>query len=501
MAKIKGLKAEVETHPQYQVPRRLFDIQSPASDEEPAQIAESLLKTIATEFKIKPDLSQLKFDRVKQTILGSHVLYQQYYQGKPISGAWVRVDIDNEGRVYHVQNDLIPETVLDRAEGLAGELSSRLSDKDARKRALAALEGSRKSILGSELVYFPHHGVPTLAWKVVVKISRPAAEWKVYIEAVTGEVLEKVSLLKKLEGKGRVFDPNPIVTLNNTRLKNNSKIPRAAYIDVPLRDLKAGGKLDGPYVTTKKTVKRVKRKSLRFLFSRSNRAFKEVMVYFHIDRAQRHIQEIGFNNVLNRPIAVNISGTREDNSYYSPTTKSLTFGTGGVDDAEDAEVILHEYGHAIQDDQIPGFGESHEAEAMGEGFGDFLAATFFAEIKSKKMKPAIASWDAVVYSEDDPPNMRRVDSKKKYPKDVSNEPHDDGEIWSACLWQLRTALGRTATERLIIAHHFLLTRHASFKDAAHALILTDQNLNRGANEAVIRKIFERRGILPKTQTG
>ncbi len=49
-------------------------------------------------------------------------------------------------------------------------------------------------------------------------------------------------------------------------------------------------------------------------------------------------------------------------------------GAGGVDDGEDAEVILHEYGHAVHDAQVPGWGDTHEGGAMGEGWGDFLAA-------------------------------------------------------------------------------------------------------------------------------
>src|SRR3712207_7035090 len=41
----------------------------------------------------------------------------------------------------------------------------------------------------------------------------------------------------------------------------------------------------------------------------------------------------------------------------SPFTKNVTFGNGGVDDAEDADIILHELGHAIHDNQVPGWGE------------------------------------------------------------------------------------------------------------------------------------------------
>src|SRR5262249_23499564 len=81
-------------------------------------------------------------------------------------------------------------------------------------------------------------------------------------------------------------------------------------------------------------------------------------------------------------------------------------------------------------------------------------------------------------------------------KDMNGEVYDDGEIWSACLWELRAAIGRQAAERLVIAHHFLLTRNAKFEDAANALILADQNLNNGDNETTIRDVFVRRGILP-----
>ena len=100
------------------------------------------------------------------------------------------------------------------------------------------------------------------------------------------------------------------------------------------------------------------------------------MVYYHIDSIQRYLQQIGFDNVLNHQIAVNIDGRTDDNSHYSPVGKDLTFGTGGVDDAEDAHIIAHEYGHAIQDDQVPGWGDSHRPGSMGEAFGDYLADNF-----------------------------------------------------------------------------------------------------------------------------
>ena len=51
------------------------------------------------------------------------------------------------------------------------------------------------------------------------------------------------------------------------------------------------------------------------------------------------------------------SGANEaDNSYY--TAGTLNFGEGGVDDAEDADIIIHEYGHASRISKFPGEGEA-----------------------------------------------------------------------------------------------------------------------------------------------
>ena len=108
-------------------------------------IAESILKKVAPDLKIRPDLSQLKFDKVKKSLLGSHVLYQQQHKGKPISGAWVRVDIDKDGRVYNIHNDLVPETIIEKSKEKRGENKANsgvavkeLSADEAKNRAIEA---------------------------------------------------------------------------------------------------------------------------------------------------------------------------------------------------------------------------------------------------------------------------------------------------------------------------------------------------------------------------
>lgn len=218
-----------------------------------------------------------------------------------------------------------------------------------------------------------------------------------YLDARSGKVLSRINQLREVNGKGLVFDPNPVVTLNDFTLEENSNISNSVYKEVILSDLNGAGFLDGPFVGTKNTKKRTKRNDNKFVFTRKERPFKEVMAYFHIDRLQRYVQELGFDNVISHSIKVDMAGRLDDNSDYSPENKSLRFGIGDVDDAEDAEIILHEYGHAILDDQVPSFGETNEAASMSEAFGDYIAASFFEGVKSSVLKSTIGTWDAVGY--------------------------------------------------------------------------------------------------------
>jgi hypothetical protein len=165
----------------------------------------------------------------------------------------------------------------------------------------------------------------------------------------------------------------------------------------------------------------------------------------------------------------------------------LVFGDGGVDDAEDADVILHEYGHAIQDFQAPGkYSDNNcntEATAMGEGFGDYWAVA--SSTYDKKVfgdhygDPAcVAAWDAA------PGCLRRLDTQKKYPTNVVGECHADGGIWSGALWDLFNLIGTSApssgqpwrTNEIVLQSHFNVPASPTFLDGVKALLKADNQL-------------------------
>ncbi|MEV0811358.1 M36 family metallopeptidase [Micromonospora sp. NPDC050200] len=96
-----------------------------------------------------------------------------------------------------------------------------------------------------------------------------------------------------------------------------------------------------------------------------------------------------------------------------------------MDDAEDAEVIVHEYGHSVQDGQVPGFGITLESGSIGEGFSDYLAVvvtSWATGTPTRTPEACVADWDAVSHTRTAPHCLRRLDGAKVYPGEV----HADG---------------------------------------------------------------------------
>jgi hypothetical protein len=106
-------------------------------------------------------------------------------------------------------------------------------------------------------------------------------------------------------------------------------------------------------------------------------------------------QWISFANLFKSPLKIEVDGMSEGNSAYSIGT--LTFGTGGV---PDAELIMHELGHAIQDAQVPDLlaNGGSALRAISEGFGDYWATSLFADRTSSAWFTFFDEWDGVSFS-------------------------------------------------------------------------------------------------------
>jgi hypothetical protein len=298
-----------------------------------------------------------------------------------------------------------------------------------------------------------------------------------------------------------VFMVNPVQSSGDQTLTDQkdaaSAVPTSAYDQVVLERLDGSGYLVGDYAAVESSTGRAAQAADgAFSYDRSQDQFEQVMAYFWITEAQQYLQSLGFGSalpgVMDEQIAVKINQYGGDNSYQTDKPFRLRFGKGGVDDAEDAEVVVHEYGHAVQADQVLGFGTSPDAGAIGEGFGDYLAVTVGLDTAAGNGWPVrpetagettqgweaeacVADWDATEYSLSPTAKcLRRLDQAFTVETPGLEGVHARGMIWSGALWRIRQdyedlRLGSGAWDTTMINAQFEFAPDTSFQAAAQEL--------------------------------
>lgn len=237
-----------------------------------------------------------------------------------------------------------------------------------------------------------------------------------------------------------------------------------------------------------------------FNFTRDNNAFEATNVFYHLDKSMRYINEtlgITCRPSLNAGVVrfdpSGLSGA--DNSHYLPSSDSLAFGEGCVDDAEDADVIWHELGHGIHDWLTNG----STASQIGEGNGDYWAVSYSRSFTSQWTDADDAyqwvfSWDGHNTCWDG----RRVDTSKLYPGGLDGEVHDDGEIWAAALMQIFDVIGREKMDKAFLNGVALTTSSSNQQTAARAVRTAAINLNYPCADIQVftQKFTERGYVMP-----
>jgi len=494
----------------------------------------------ARELGLRPEFSDLRLVDQLRSLTGDHVRFQQTVNDVPVFGALVSVSLpDGEHEPVvgsrYAANGRAPAGVS--GGGPAAALESAVRQIGAGQDALA--EAAEPA-----LVYFPGPDKKLVpAWQLSVRTTEPLGSWLVLVDANTGAVLYRHNLLRF--DSGQLFDPNPAQTNGGTppapHCDNgvNAALMTGEYVSKPLLGITAAqNKLKGPWVDTTapgifggyKPAGVANEASRVYNYGCNDDRFEEVMVYYHLDRTQRKIQALGFtgtSGVLNRPVGVHAHYFGGCNAFFDPVNRGVHFGDfndvvdcGGppplYDSAEDADVIVHEYGHAIQDDLVPGwsfgpFPAAEEAGAMGEGFGDFIAAVMNND-------PCIGEYVSFGLAAcGGAPGLRWLQNAMTYPGGYescpnmdydgdtipeSEEVHCGGLVWGGALWDMVEAIGglpvtqqdRDIGLKLVLEAQFYLDQSATFNEAAAAVCLADSILYGGANAAVIASAFGGRGI-------
>jgi len=509
-----------------------------AADSEGGGVAgavRAFLQANADQTGLRADESTLSLMDEVSTPVRRVVRFQRLHEGIPVLDSSVIVQVDDANRVKQIDLGDTPQIAADQ-----GAATKELTPKQAQQAAMASLgEPAALRMDGGdpEQVYYPSASGLRLAYKVFLPTAAPAMhDWRVIIDAYTGDVLEKRDLIAYIDGSGLVFDPNPVVMSNNNTLRDPDATSGTcgfagtarATIDTQrvaraLRDITLSSgkfKLEGPFVRIRNFAAPVstlpaEASATNFNYSTADDRFEATNVYYHVDTAQRYIQSLGILNAHNSVIECDPHDNSNDAAWYSPTDKGLHFSDSGPcrpDRGEDGHVMFHEYGHAIQDNQVPGWGSKNpttnrfETAAMGEGFGDAFACIYFSGHGGGFMREVFEQW---VFGDTAIHGLRRVDGTKVYPTSWVNEVHSDGEIWSSALWNVYRSIGgdsanaadrqaaRDAVIKSVILSHPLVAANATMPDGAEAVMDTNAALPeyRGKHLIEMLNSFHDRGIL------
>lgn len=455
-----------------------------------------------------------------------HVRLQQTLHGIPIAGAISTLSMkpgDDEVS-FAVDRHLPKAPDADSTPPITA------SEAEAAARTAIGVQGALRGAVSTDLVYEQQGLMLRLAWDVVIPAMTPLGDWSASVDAQTGAVLGYRNLMTF--DSGMVFAPNPYESSGHT-------IPPPTDCDSPanatalasqrvsktlLGITGAQNQLKGQYVDLTapgiiggyKVAGQANEASRTYNYGCNDDRFEEVMVYYWVDTLQRKMQSLGFTGtsaILNRAIPAHAHYATGCNAFYSSLDRGLHFFDGdGVscdaDTAEDADVIVHEYGHAIQDNQIPGYGggnaaaQFEQAIAMGEGFGDFLGAVMFGDA-------CVGGWALNEVYAPGTHCLRDMENPNVYPADYEacpdvpplnyEEEHCGGLVWGGALYDLIEALGdnqaaRDLALRLVLDAQFYLSPWATFNDAASAIKQADADLYGGAHAATIVSVFSGRGI-------
>ena len=211
--------------------------------------------------------------------------------------------------------------------------------------------------------------------------------------------------------------------------------------------------------------------SSAFTFDRNADGFEAVNTYWFLDQSLRYINTTLGISLMPFQYAGGIrfdpSGlSGADNSHYIGSTGRIAFGEGGVDDAEDSDVILHELGHGLHDWATSG--SLSQVNGLSEGCGDYWAQSYS---RSKNqwtiLQPAyhyVFSWDG----HNPFWGGRTTNYGALYPGGLVGQIHTDGQIWATCLMKIYNAIGRTKTDMAFLEGLMLTNSTTNQQDAAIA---------------------------------
>ena len=283
------------------------------------------------------------------------------------------------------------------------------------------------------------------------RIAESPANYICYVDASTGELLmrkNKVMYEAPPTGtatvSGAVYPTNPYdpsITQNFKYLKaidqttstnyytdNNGDVVLPMNIGTQVRYKLEGLYADVQTAGSTADIFQNLAATNSIVFDNSNSTIQERTAYQAVNNIHDHLKVVfpTFTG-LDSPLETNIDETGSCNAFFDGSSINFYAQGGGCHaTAKIADVVYHEYGHAINNARYNS-GSGMQNGGLNEGFADVWALSLTAS-------PVLGfGWDLV----DPTIYVRRYDQDRKvYPQDLVGEVHADGEIIAGSFWDL-----------------------------------------------------------------
>lgn len=528
-------------------------LSEPQSDT-PDNIARNFLKRQAALFALtEASVGELKLEKEDNDRGTTFLDYAHTVGGIKVFEGNVKVVVNKDGEVLSVREGFLAPgqrvkltPSLTEAEGIAKafEHAGRKvlgSFAETRQRASGGESSSFANPLGadfeevlSELNVVRVGGAARLAWHVYAEVG-PEEWYEILLDAHTGELLLRHNLYV-FEAQGTVYTEAPdkgarqlLSFVGDTTINTAAGWMGAstvttgnnveAYLDTDANNAPDNNNTAGLSVGHASAANQ----DFTFPFStavdpRTQQAAVVTNLFYYNNFIHDFSYRLGFTesarnfqtnnygrgglgNDSVRAEAQDGSGTNNANfatppDGQRPRMQQYLFTTPNPDrdSSMDGDVVFHEYGHGISN-RLIGNGSTAlsgtQSGAMGEAWSDYWAITI--------------NGDGAVgeYSTGNPNGIRRApytvpaNTIHDSYADIGTggfQVHRDGEVWAATLWDLRTQLGATITDNIVLNGMKFTPNRPSFLNARDGILQADQNLNGGANRCAIWTVFARHGM-------
>lgn len=448
---------------------------------------------------------------VHRTPRRTYVHYRQMHRGLPILETRITLQWTADGEFSHLRGALYapePPTPASRAasdtspDGRRGDLSETI----VRKAALEGLETNPEATAFTllERAWLPlaetpgKSGSPALqaVWHVRVSTDTPPGDWRCLVDASSGELIARDNQLLHASVSGTITGRVEPVTSGDVQvelpfphlqvnLRQGSEVSLATRTDEDgaytfevaegsewtwqaelrgrgawVRDVSRS--LFTPLVSLDEVAPGDR--SLRWDDNTSSPATRDA--YYHATAAYDFIRALDPGETLaalDQGVQVRVDDTSGVcNAFWNGTYLNFYASGGGcVATARIADVVYHEYGHAVTHHLYFPFLPPRD---MNEAWSDYFAATLTGDSRIGRglLGPAGTF-------------LRDLAPDRVWPVDSHPDPHIRGLILGGALWDLRTELGAEITDLLF--HYARYGLAQSFDEFLYDLLLYDDDDN------------------------